>query len=185
MTTTAIPQSWDGIGLAACGYVGFEPLLSLRHDHVPDQPGTYMVMRLKTMPPTILEARRADPPRVRGKVYSAAELRDRWRQRGISGPVLYIGKADNSLRTRLRLFKGSGLGTKSNHEGGKSLWWLADAEDLIVAWRPLDVDQRHGFKPAERHEDELLLAFMRDHGGDMPWANVQPPSLAARAQAGH
>jgi hypothetical protein len=80
--------------------------------------------------------------------------------------VLYIGKADDGqLRTRLSAYVRFGRGGSARHSGGRLIWQLHGAEDLLVAWRvlnpectPLDV------------ETTLIEEFTADYGKP-PFAN--------------
>jgi hypothetical protein len=59
-----------------------------------------------------------------------ARLRIQWVQ---GAHVLYIGKAD-LLRRRLAQFARFGAGEPVGTSGGRRIWQLADADDLLVAW---------------------------------------------------
>lgn len=51
--------------------------------------------------------------------------------------TVYLGKGDK-LRTRLRTYARFGAGDpKAAHWGGRYIWQLADAAELLVAWREL------------------------------------------------
>jgi len=84
--------------------------------------------------------------------------------------VLYIGKArpgaaDNrGLRARLAEYRRHGLGQGAPHWGGRFIWQLTDADDLVVAWLPTP-----GAEP-EAAERALIAGFRRDFGG-RPFAN--------------
>ena len=77
--------------------------------------------------------------------------------------VVYIGKA-GSLSERVGSLIAFGNGHAAGHRGGRYLWQLADAEDLLVAWRPED--------EPERAEAALLDAFRAQHGV-LPFANLR------------
>lgn len=66
-------------------------------------------------------------------------------------PILYIGKAGTSIRTRVSQYYSTKLGARTPHAGG---WWLKTLEDL---------DQLHvHFAPCEEdaeHEQSMLVAF--------------------------
>jgi len=80
--------------------------------------------------------------------------------------VVYIGKADE-LRTRLKAYARFGNGEPVAHWGGRLTWQLADADELLVAWRPLTVPGR------ARDLEKLLLArFAELHRGRRPLANL-------------
>lgn len=80
-------------------------------------------------------------------------------------PVLYIGKARRARR-RLRQYAGHGAGKPVGHWGGRYIWQLADATDLLVAWHVIT----WGEDPRE-YEKRLLKHFARLHQGRRPFAN--------------
>lgn len=55
--------------------------------------------------------------------------------------------------------------------GGRSIWQLADSNDLLVAWRA-NTDERTGAR-ARDIERELIADFKLTHGGKRPFANVR------------
>jgi len=68
-----------------------------------------------------------------------ASLRARW---VLGSPVVYIGKAGrprpgsfNNLRKRVSAYVRFGAGSNARHFGGYPTWQLADAANLLVAWR--------------------------------------------------
>ena len=77
--------------------------------------------------------------------------------------VLYFGKA-TSLRKPLAQYRRSGTGRTSTHQGGRSIWQLADAGALLVAWMPTP-----GQPPADV-ESHLLAEFAASTGA-LPFAN--------------
>jgi hypothetical protein len=130
-------QPWSREALAEGDFVGFVPFSELPAAEVPAAPGVYAVLRLSDAPPTFLEASPAG--RLKGKDPSVApaSLAKKW----LNGPqVLYIGKATRTsagprgLQKRLDDFRRFGAGEPVNHPGGRYLWQLADAADLVVAW---------------------------------------------------
>lgn len=174
-------MDWSVAGLRRLGFEGFVsfPEVAARVD---DGPGVYVIVRTSAADPTFTATTVGGSLRGRDSSYPLATVEANW----ISGEaVLYIGKADvrkstrDGLAKRLDEYRRFGLGQKVLHGGGRLVWQLADHENLLVAWRGTPRD-----KPAERLEDELLLDFMEDHGGRMPFANVRLPSRAARAARG-
>lgn len=121
-----LPAAWDRAALEAVGFAGFVPFAQLRTSNVPTDPGIYIVLRTSTTAPELLEQTRARS----GAPYSVADLQSRWIP---ETPVLYIGKAapaKGGLRKRLAQYARKG----SSHAGGRSIWQLADQDDLLVAW---------------------------------------------------
>lgn len=160
------PQSWDRDGLTERSWEGFVPLVMLKGSDVPDAPGVYVVLREDDNPPEFLpQMPHIDPEQV--KSYPVPELQTRW----VKGAhVLYIGKAGTSLRKRLRQYSQFGNGTGLNHKGGKSIWQLADADRLTVAWRAFPASHEGinvGFA-----ESALIARFREAFGGKRPFANL-------------
>lgn len=156
MSALQLPASWDRAGLEAVGLVGFVTFAEIPTADIPPCPGIYVVLRTAEAAPDIRESTVARA----GSPYSLDDLRGRW----IPGnPTLYIGKADakaGGLRTRLRQYARRG----SSHQGGRSIWQLADYAELLVAWV-----QTPGENP-EEVEIGYRAAFA-DRFGGWPFAN--------------
>ena len=121
-----LPAAWDRTALEAVGFRGFVPFAALAATGVPREPGIYVVLRTSTTRPEILELTRARA----GSEYPLHDLEARW---VTETPVLYIGKAEaraGGLRKRLAQYARKG----SSHAGGRSIWQLADQDELLVAW---------------------------------------------------
>lgn len=80
--------------------------------------------------------------------------------------VVYIGKAD-VLRRRLTQFGQFGAGEPVGHRGGRLIWQLADAGDLLVAWHEITWGEA-----ARDYERRLLAAFAEQRSGRRPFANL-------------
>ena len=159
------PETWDRGGLEARGWDGFIPLATLNDSAVPDGPGVYVVLRDDATEPVFLPERpHASARQAQG--YTESDLRSRWVP---DASVLNIGRAGTSLRKRLRQYRKFGEGSGLNHKGGRSVWQLADASRLTVAWRqfPIAFDGL-GTRTAE---SGLIAKFQEAHGGAMPLAN--------------
>jgi hypothetical protein len=147
--------------IETAGYSGYtsvaELMVSCRQ--VTPSPGTYMVLRLAGEPPAFLS-----PVTANGRTYNPTvavkELEDNWVHGAL---VLYIGKSV-SLRKRVRQYMRFGQGRGTNHHGGRYIWQLADARELLVCWKPCEGDPR----AAER---DLLSAFVGAYGR-RPFANL-------------
>jgi hypothetical protein len=80
--------------------------------------------------------------------------------------VVYIGKAGESLRRRLRKYMDFGLGKAVVHHGGRCIWQLANSGQLLVVWKViLDAD------PATV-ESRPIHEFKARHGR-RPFANLR------------
>ena len=77
--------------------------------------------------------------------------------------VVYIGKA-TSLRKRISQYIRFGQGKPVGHWGGRYIWQLADASQLLFCWKEVDGDP-------EAVETEMINAF-RDCYGGRPFANL-------------
>jgi hypothetical protein len=101
--------------------------------------------------------------RFKGPTTEVALLEAKW----IAGSrVVYIGKADVANR-RLKQFARFGAGEPVGHWGGRYIWQLADADQLLVAWHPTTWDE-----PARDYERRLLAHFAKLHRGARPFANL-------------
>jgi hypothetical protein len=150
--------------LARDGFSGFLRLATLRKiglTGVPDKPGCYVVLRQSDDPPAFLEANPAGWFRGRDPTIALAELRAAW----INGcHTIYIGQSgDIRKRWRTRLAFGQGMAVGA--WGGRSIWQLADAENLTLSWRACD----EGHSP--RADESALLAEFVAHFGKRPFAN--------------
>ena len=126
MSALQLPGSWDRVGLEEVGFAGFVPFAELATASVPREPGIYIVLRTASTQPQLLEVTRARA----GSAYPVEDLSARWVE---STPVIYIGKAEakvGGLRKRLGQFARKG----ASHQGGRSIWQLADQDELLVCW---------------------------------------------------
>ncbi len=121
-----LPRAWDRASLEAIGFEGFVPFADLAAARVPIEAGIYVVLRTAATTPKLLELTRARA----GSAYRLEDLTARW----VPGtPVVYIGKAEakvGGLRKRLGQYARKG----ASHKGGRSIWQLADQDELLVAW---------------------------------------------------
>ncbi|MCU1471013.1 MAG: hypothetical protein JWQ39_2162 [Glaciihabitans sp.] len=150
-----IPTSWDRPGFEGVGFKGFVPLLGLDRDLLPTRRGVYSVFRESASRPTFVDTNVI----TRRKAYDVGRLNQKW----IDGQsVVYIGMAEpkDGLYGRLGDFSRQ----SSSHTGGRALWQLAGARELIVAWveTPEHV--------AEVVEKSYLRAF-KEANGRYPFAN--------------
>lgn len=158
MGATVQPLTWTQAGFRAAGWRGFVPLESVPSDSLPDRHGVYVVLR-ESSDPIDFRDPNAMPLRRRAW-YSSAALESRWVE---GASVLYLGKAGSKggLRERVRAYARNASG----HSGGRSIWQLVDSGQLLIAWL-----ETPGTDPRDV-EDDLLIAFERDHGGRRPFAN--------------
>jgi hypothetical protein len=122
----------------------------------PEGPGLYTVWRVAETPPRFARASTAGRYQGRDPTLPVEELQARWLP---DAALLYVAKAAN-LRTRVRLLMDFAGGKPVAHWDGRALWQLADADDLLVAWRAQDPPDLAGF----------LARFEETHGR-RPFAN--------------
>jgi hypothetical protein len=174
-------MDWSVPGLRAIGFTGFVPFPEVA-DLVGAGPGVYVVVRPVSSTPIFTAASAGSHIKGADSSYPLEAVRANW----IDGETLvYIGKADvrkstrNGLAKRLDEYRRFGLGESARHGGGRLIWQLEDHGQLLIGWRGVPNDTR-----ADRVEDDLLLDFMADHAGRMPFANIRPPGRAARVRRG-
>jgi hypothetical protein len=159
----------DRDGLEKLGFTGFVTFDELREawlDFVPKTGGVYVVLRQSDQPPTYL----AESPggRFKGKDPTVAQsvLAAKWVD---ECRVVYLGKGDN-LQRRLREYARFGAGSPVGHWGGRYIWQLSDAADLVVAWKRCDEGQA-----AAQVEREMVARF-KERYGCLPFANIADPT---------
>lgn len=161
-----LPISFSRTALESVGFVGWAtwPILR-RSDYlpIPARPGAYVVYRQATAAPTFVHPSPAGWFKGEDPTVPETRLRTEW----VDGAhVVYIGKADE-LRTRLTQFGRFGSGEPVGHRGGRLTWQLADADDLLVAWHEITWAET-----ARDYERRLLSAFVSQHDGRRPFANL-------------
>jgi hypothetical protein len=170
-------HEWKRDQLQRRGFIGWVPWSACPAALAaipPEAGGVYVVLRSDhASPPTFLERstagvfRRGDPTVARDALVA------NW---VTDADVVYIGKADHGrLRARLREYVGYGRGANVRHHGGRLIWQLAEAQDLIVAWRILAPSM-----VPRRVEDGMIIAFASAFG-QPPFAN--DPHLLGRISA--
>ena len=155
--------------LRDAGFEGFRSVRDLWHSRLVDVPqvtGMYVIARSDLRSPSFLEVSPAGRFKGRDPTIPVAELRDAWVPETC---VLYIGKAgelggDASLRSRLTTYLRHGHGRRSPHWGGRAIWQLSDAGDLLVCWRELSPEETRNM------ERNSIAAFVA-HFGKRPFAN--------------
>ncbi|MBX3195461.1 MAG: hypothetical protein KF727_10270 [Microbacteriaceae bacterium] len=161
-------------GLRDYGFVGFVPFRTWDRSMVgaQDAEGVYAIVR-SANPPSFLED---DGSKPRSRSWSRSEVAARWVPRA---EILYFGKAPlrtnltDGVAKRLDEFHSHGYRTGKSHYGGRLLWQLKDAADLLVAWKLVPVGT------AGLVESGLILGFV-DEFGMPPFANVGAPLRAAK-----
>lgn len=75
--------------------------------------------------------------------------------------------SSKGLRRRLSEFGAFGAGEPVAHWGGRLIWQLADASELLVAWHEVTWAET-----AREYEKRLLSRFGKLHDGRRPFANL-------------
>lgn len=151
------------------GFEGFKTIRELMMScrDIPKEMGVYVVLREKDERPKILEKRPFDCLEEKYPSYSKTELGKKW----VEGThIVYIGKAGGSgqktgLHKRLSTYIRFGKGKKAAHGGGRSIWQLSDALDLVVCWRILSDEGPCCV------ESDMIANFCKQHDGKRPFAN--------------
>jgi hypothetical protein len=155
--------------LRAAGFSGFatvRDLLATRLAAVPHAPGVYAVVREATSAPVFRAVSPAGHLKGRDPSLPVSALEAAW----VPGTcVLYLGKAGRAgtratLRRRLATYLRHGQGARAAHWGGRAIWQLADATDLVVGWRVLPDDDPRAVERAH-------LATFSARYGRRPFAN--------------
>lgn len=155
--------------LQRCGFVGFKTVLELMNSckDIPKEMGVYVVLREKSEKPVILEKRPFACQEERYPSYPKSELEAKW----VDGTqIVYIGKAGGldqktGLHKRLSTYIRFGKGQKAAHGGGRSIWQLGDAKELVVCWRVLSEEEPRSV------EERMISEFRELHSGMRPFAN--------------
>ena len=145
------------------GFSGFIPVkeMPVSYDKITELPGVYVVLRESEDTPQFVETGSGGFFKGKNPNVEVSELKANY----LNGcNILYIGKATN-LKNRLKQLIRFGQGKAVGHWGGRYLWQLADAQNLIVAWMPTPgVDSRSV-------EIKMLEEFVQEFGA-LPFANL-------------
>ena len=149
--------------LKEAGFEGFIPVKELRNKHriIPSVPGVYMVVRTSEAEPSFLDTGTGGFFKDKNPNVSVAELKRNWIKNTC---VVYIGKA-SLLQKRLKQYLDFGAGKPVGHYGGRFIWQLADAEDLLFCWKAVPENP-------ENVETELIKEFRLQYG-ERPFANLR------------
>jgi hypothetical protein len=151
------------------GFEGFHPIkkLGMNFQLIPNIRGVYLILNLDSQEPSYSAIGTGGHFKEKNPNVPIAILQSNWLYKTI---VVYIGKAgaENSkatLRSRLGQYLKFGQGKDIGHWGGRFIWQLAAAQELVVCWRPLpESDPR-------TMESELINDFLTQYGR-LPFANL-------------
>lgn len=155
--------------LKDAGFSGFSRKRKFLSDHtlIPATRGVYMVLYTKQTPPQFLEKGSGGYFKDKNPNLPIAELENHWVDDTV---VLYIGKAGKegssaTLKTRLAQYFQFGQGENIGHFGGRLIWQLDNANELLFCWKELPEQD-----PREV-EYSLLKEFVAKYG-KLPFANL-------------
>ncbi len=80
--------------------------------------------------------------------------------------VVYVGQSGN-LRKRIGELIKFGQGANVGHKGGRLVWQLVQAEELLLCWKEV-VDNKPG-----NIKKDFLEKFESVYGGRRPFANLK------------
>jgi hypothetical protein len=157
--------------IRANGFEGFVSVTDLRLSGcraVPRKPGVYLVLRPSSAPPQFLPQSTGGRHKGKDPTVAVDLLRDKWVDGAL---VLNIGKAgaidkDATLKSRLGAYMNFGLGKQQGHTGGRYIWQLRDACDLLLCWKQTAKADARGI------ESKLIREFEQQHNGRLPFANL-------------
>ncbi len=148
------------------GCTGFVTIEKLMNGEVPiiNDPGVYFILRISSRTPIFLNEGTGGYHKKRNPNVSIDTLKDNWVE---DTCVMYIGKA-TSLKKRLNQYMKFGQGKPVGHWGGRYIWQLKDASELIVCWKPTETPEI-----ARETEYKLIQKFKKEHNGKRPFANLR------------
>lgn len=159
--------------IKANGFEGFKSIsyLSENLSEIPNVMGVYMILRNSDLSPKFLTKgtggffKNLDPN------VAVNILENNWVTKT---KVLYIGKAgaassSPTLRSRLNQYFKFGRGGKVGHRGGRYIWQLEDAQDLLVCW--IKITPSDSIEPRD-FEYNLIQNFKNVYNMH-PFANLQ------------
>lgn len=162
-------MKWHRQGLESAGFDGFVRFSELPETEVPRGSGVYVVLRVWTDQPSFLELSTAGHFKHRDPSVALERLTAKWVR---DTEVVYIGKATpgrdgrRGIRQRLDEYRRIGAGEPVGHWGGRFIWQLVDAADLLVAWKETPGED------AGALESRMLAEFVADFGA-LPFANLR------------
>lgn len=145
------------------GFNGFVKVSDLRLSTgvLPETQGVYVVIRTNSEKPQFLECGTGGHFKGRNPNVTLSELENNL----VPGSnVMYIGKA-TSLRNRVKQLLRFGAGSNVGHWGGRYLWQLADANDLVIAWKETPMEDPRAV------EVRMLTEYVNKYG-KRPFANL-------------
>lgn len=150
------------------GFAGFRPFMTLDINRIPQRQGIFVVVRPADFEPRFLAVSTAGTFKKKKPSLPRAALAAEW---VADADILFIGKAspgskgNRGLRRQISEFVDFGNGKPPGHWDGRLIWQLADAEDLLVAWKELPPET------VNAAQANCQAEFLREHGR-LPFANL-------------
>ncbi|WP_146362219.1 hypothetical protein [Arthrobacter yangruifuii] len=150
------------------GFTGFRPIKSLEINRIPQRQGMFAVVRPEGFEPRFLSKSTAGVFKRRNPSLSQADLAAEW---VADADILFFGKAgsgskgNRGLRRQISEFIDFGNGKPPGHWDGRLIWQLADAGNLLVAWKELPLDALNAAL------SDCQSDFRRQYGS-LPFANL-------------
>ncbi len=146
------------------GFIGFKTISEMKQGGrrvLPDSGGVYMIIRPYIKKPSFLPTGTGGYFKGRNPNVSVKELKENWVENTC---VLYIGKA-TSLKSRVSTYMSFGKGSAVGHWGGRLLWQLADADEMLVCWKETN--------ELPRDVERNMISDFKDIYGQWPYANIR------------
>lgn len=146
------------------GFEGFVTVNQLAQNlnQVGKDGGIYLVLYTNDNAPEFLEIGTGGHFKRKDPNVSLEELAKNW----IKGEhIVYIGKADQ-LNRRLKELLKFGQGEDVAHWGGRFIWQIKEAQNLVICWK-------YTVNKPEKVEKEMIQAFKSEHNGERPFANLK------------
>jgi hypothetical protein len=156
---------FKGVGPATRGFQG---LKAISLQDITERAGIYKILRPSLEPPSFLPRSPAGWFKGKDPTASQDDLQAKW----VPGAqIIYIGKAggesqDATLRSRIKALLDFGKRRPVAHWGGRYIWQLTDAADLIICWETCEAEDPSVV------EKRLLADFKKKHGR-LPFANLK------------
>lgn len=146
------------------GFEGFISIEQLRPDKsvIPSGAGVYMIIRPTKTAPQFLTEGTGGHFKGKNPNICIDTLQKNWID---DSCVLYIGKA-TSLRRRLKQYIDFGDGQPVGHWGGRYIWQLKEASQLLVCWKETPEEN------SKEVESRLIQEFKSIYKM-RPFANLQ------------
>lgn len=151
------------------GFLGFKKMNDLFKDSsaIPKIKGIYLVLNPNYKKAEYLQIGTGGHFKGKNPNVLLEELKSNWVDNSL---VVYIGKAGSetskaTLNSRLKQYFGFGQGKNIGHWGGRLIWQLKNANELIVCWKPLSNEN------PRTTESELIKKFVLEFS-KRPFANL-------------